>query len=220
MKRKVIFTTLLAIFAFNFFAIAQTPSPSVPKIGYTNLDYILSQLPEAKQIESELQAYEKQLQNQLQSKYGEYEKKLQDYEKSAKSGVMTDVVREDKEKELMNMQKSIREFEENAQSSLQKKQVSLLEPVLEKVQKAIDQVGEENGYSFILSTHADYGGSAIILYAKNKEDNISDLVLKKLGVTPQASTDTKSNTSTNTSTPTNAEPKPANTQQSGAPKKK
>src|SRR4051812_40186665 len=84
----------------------------------------------------------------------------------------------------MGMQTSIKEFETNAQSSMQKKQVSLLEPVLAKIQKSIDQVGAENGYTYIFSTHADYGGSAIILYAKNKEDNISDLVLKKLGVTP------------------------------------
>ena len=36
------------------------------KIGYTNAEYILGLLPEAKQIEADLTAYEKQLQNQLQ----------------------------------------------------------------------------------------------------------------------------------------------------------
>lgn len=207
-KRIVILTTLIAIFACNFLAQAQNNL----KLGYTNLDYILGLLPEAKQIETELQSYEKQLQNQLQGKYTEYEKKIQDYEKASKSGLMTDVVKEDKEKEIMTLQKSIKEFEESAQGSLQKKQVSLLEPVLAKVQKAIDQVGEENGYTYIFSTHADYGGSAIILFAKNKEDNVSDLVLKKLGVTPPApgeapAAGTGTGTGTTTDKPASTAPK-------------
>jgi outer membrane protein len=181
MKNKLLLTVLsLFLTGAAFQAGAQTN----PKLGYTNLDYILGLLPEAKQVETDIQTYEKQLQTQLQSKYADYEKKLKDYQEASSKGLMTDVIKEDKEKELMSMQNSIKEFEQSAQSSLQKKQVSLLEPVLAKVQKAIDAVGAENDYSYIFSTHADYGGSAIILYAKSKEDNISDLVLKKLGVTP------------------------------------
>ena len=38
------------------------------KIGYTNVEYILSFLPETKQVQAEVQAYGTQLQNQLQSK--------------------------------------------------------------------------------------------------------------------------------------------------------
>ncbi len=154
------------------------------KVGYTNLEYILSLLPDAKRIESELQTYEKQLKSQMDSKIADFEKKYQDYEKG--KNMMAEPVRLDKEKELTGMQNSIKEFEETAQSSLQKKQVALLEPVLEKIQKSIEKVAAANGYTYILSTHADYGGSAIILYAKNKDEDISNLVLKDLGVTPPA----------------------------------
>lgn len=187
--KKIIFSLLLisviATASSNLMA-------QVQKIGYTNLDYILGLLPDAKKVETELKTYEEQLQKQLQTKYADYEKKLKDYQDGVAKGVMTDLIKEDKEKELMSMQNSIKEFEEGAKTSMQKKQVSLLEPVLAKVQKAIDEVGKEKDYSYILSTHADYGGSAIILYAKSKEDNISDLVLKKLGVTPPPATDVKS----------------------------
>ncbi len=186
--KKIIFSLLLisviATASSNLMA-------QVQKIGYTNLDYILGLLPDAKKVETELKTYEEQLQKQLQTKYADYEKKLKDYQDGVAKGVMTDLIKEDKEKELMSMQNSIKEFEEGAKTSMQKKQVSLLEPVLAKVQKAIDEVGKEKDYSYILSTHADYGGSAIILYAKSKEDNISDLVLKKLGVTPPPATDAK-----------------------------
>ncbi len=181
MKNRL-FTLVAALFISYTGVFAQAPT----KIGYTNLEYILSLLPDAKRIESELQTYEKQLKSQMDSKIAEFEKKYQDYEKGKTSGLMSDVVRADKEKELTNLQNSIKEFEETAQESLQKKQVALLEPVLEKIQKSIEKVADANGYTYILSTHADYGGSAIILYAKNKEEDISNLVLKDLGVTPPA----------------------------------
>ena len=182
MKNKILFL-VAALLLSSVGAFAQTASTPA-KIGYTNLEYILSLLPDAKRIESELQTYEKQLKSQMDSKIAEFEKKYQDYEKGKTSGLMSEIVTADKEKELTTLQNSIKEFETTAQESLQKKQVTLLEPVLEKIQKSIEKVAAANGYTYILSTHADYGGSAIILYAKNKDEDISNLVLKDLGVTP------------------------------------
>src|ERR1700759_4668313 len=86
---------LLSIGAF-----AQTTTTT--KVGYTNLDYLISLMPEVKQVESELQAYEKQLSTQLESKYQEYQKKMEEYQKGASSGLMSDLVKQDKEKELVN----------------------------------------------------------------------------------------------------------------------
>ncbi len=178
MKNKFILGLLAVFFLGSVSVFAQTP-----KIGYTNLEYILAQLPEAKQIESQLKEFEKQLQNQLQSKYTEYEQKLDTYRKG--QATMAEIVKQDKEQELLSLQNNIREFEEKAQSEMQNKQIALLEPVLNKIQKAIDKVAEENSYTYILSTHTEMGSSAIILYAKNLEDNISDKVLQALGVTPK-----------------------------------
>jgi outer membrane protein len=204
MKNKLVILLTIALMT-GFSAFAQT-TPT--KIGYTNLEYILSLLPDAKRIESELQTYEKQLKSQMDSKVAEFEKKYQDYEKGKSSGLMSDVVKADKEKELTGLQSSIKEFEETAQSSLQKKQVSLLEPVLDKIQKSIEKVAAANGFTYILSTHADYGGSAIILYAKNKDEDISNLVLKDLGVTPPApgTTPTTGGTGTTTAPKTTTTP--------------
>jgi outer membrane protein len=184
-------------------ALAQAPvaTASPIKIGYTNLDYILGLLPKTKEIEAQLKAYETQLQNNLQGKVDEYKSKRAAYEKGA--SMFTDVVKQDKEKELIALENSIREFEENAQTSLQQRQVKLLEPVLDSIQKAIERVAERNGYTYIFSTHADFGGSAIILYARIKEDDISNLVLKELGVTvPPAGIGTSG---------TNVRPNPTNT---------
>lgn len=191
MKTKSIFFSL---FLFVFTAAAVFAQSNV-KIGYTDPEYILSMMNEYKQVESELRSYEKQLQSQLDSKMKEYQLKLESYQQNI--GSYTDLVKQDKEKELIGMQNSIKDFEENALASMQKKQSALLDPLIQKVQKAIDEVAEENNYTYIFSTSAG-SNAAIILYAKNKDEDISDLVLKKLGVTVPAKTETGSTPKTNT----------------------
>lgn len=160
---------------------APTTTNSGPlKIGYTSVEYVLSQMPESKQIESDLKAFSTQLENQLKSKYQEYQTKAEAYQKGAST--MTDVVRADKEKELTNMQQSIQEFQRSADQSLQQKQQTLLKPALDKLQKTIDQVANENGYTYVLNSD---GASPVLLHGP-KDGDISDLVLRKMGITPGA----------------------------------
>ncbi|MCC2546120.1 OmpH family outer membrane protein [Hymenobacter sp. BT175] len=152
------------------------------KIGYTSVEYVLSQMPESKQIESDLKAYSGQLEAQLKSKYAEYQTKAKAYETGA--ATMPDPVKADKEKELTNLQQSIQEFQRSADQSLQQKQQTLLKPALDKLQKTIDAVADENGYTYILNS--DGGGGSPVLLHGPKDGDVSDLILKKMGVTPGA----------------------------------
>ena len=174
-KRK-----LFAAVAF-FFVSAVSFAQAPVKIGYTNVDYVLSQMPESKQIEADLKAYSSQLEAQLKSKYQEFETKGQAYQKGA--ATMTDLVKADKEKELMALRASIEEFQKNADASLQKKQQSLMEPALDKLQQAIDDVAKENGFTYVFNSDAGFGTTPVLLHGP-EDGNISDLVLKKMGVTP------------------------------------
>jgi outer membrane protein len=54
--------------------------------------------------------------------------------------------------------------------------------------KAIDDVAKENGFTMIVTNQIS--GLDVVLYADDQSD-ISDLVLKKMGITPQASTATQ-----------------------------
>ena len=153
------------------------------KIGYTNVDYVLSLMPESKQIESALKTHSTQLETSLQTKVKEFEAKGAEYQKGAST--MTDVIRKDKEKELMNMRSSIEEFQRNAEVSLQQKQQTLLKPAYDKMQKAIDDVAKSNGYTYVFNSDAGAGTAAILLHAP-EDGNISDLVLKQMGITAPA----------------------------------
>ena len=144
------------------------------KIGYTNTDYILSKLPETKQIESDLKTHRNQLGAQLKSKQEEFERKYQSFIDG--QATMTDVVKNDVQTELQALQESIQKFAAEAEKSMQNKQVQLLAPVYEKIDGGIKEVAKEHGYSHVFS-------QGVLLFA-TEEFDISDLVLTKLGVEP------------------------------------
>lgn len=167
MKPKNLWLLIVLMTAGSFTLQAQAL-----KIGYTNTDYILSRLPETKQIESDLKTHRNQLGAQLKSKQEEFERKYQSFIDG--QATMTDVVKNDVQTELQALQESIQKFAAEAEKSMQNKQVQLLAPVYEKIDGGIKEVAKEHGYSHVFS-------QGVLLYA-TEEFDISDLVLTKLGV--------------------------------------
>lgn len=180
MKKLHLTFAAVVIAASSFFASsAQAQAPL--KIGFTSVEYVLSQMPESKQIESDLKAYGSQLEAQLKSKQTAFQTKLDAYQKGG--AAMTPVVKADTEKELQTMQQGLQEFSQTAQQSMQQKQQTLLRPVLDKIQKNIDAVANEQGYTYILNS--DSGSNPILLHGP-KDGDVSDIILKKMGITPTA----------------------------------
>ena len=174
-------TLLVAIFCgILATANAQGTDHPVQKIGYAETDYILAQLPEAKKIESELKTHGAQLENQMKAKYEDYQAKLKAFQ--GLPATTPDAIKSDKERELAGLQENMQKFQQDAQSSYTKKQTDLLDPIYKKIAKAIEEVAKENGFAFIINPQLTSGGD-ILLYNDEKY-NISDLVLKKLGITP------------------------------------
>lgn len=177
MKTKFFASLIAAIMFVGITANAQQ------KIGYTNVDFILNNLPDAKDIESKLKTEKAQYDKLLQDKVADFQRKYEDYQKT--QATMSPVIKADREKELTNQNNAIQEFQQNSEGALQQKQQQLLAPVLDKIDKTIKEVAKENGYVYVFNTDAGPGTTPILLVAPDA-DNISDLVFKKLGVTPPA----------------------------------
>ncbi len=177
----------LSAFALVLFTalLSQAQTPAV-KVGFADVEYIFSQMPESKAIESELQALQTQLKKQIDAKEAEFQKKLAEYQQFGAN--VPEAVRQNTERELRQMQENIEKLQQDAQTEMQRKQKQLMEPVYQKVGKAIEDVAKENGFSIILNNQIS--GLDVILYGDEKLD-VSDLVLKKLGVTPKPATENK-----------------------------
>lgn len=179
--------TLLAALAIGLTitAKAQTETPA-QKIGYADTEYILTQLPKFKQIEAELKTHGAQLENQIKAKAEDFQAKLKAYQ--SMPATTPEAIKADKERELQSLQENYQKFQQDAQSSMQKKQADLMDPIYKQIGKAIEDVAKENGFTFILQPQLPTGGD-VLLYSDEKF-NISNLVLKKLGVTPAATATT------------------------------
>jgi outer membrane protein len=161
-------------------AFAQAPATTPQKVGYVDMDSIFSQMPQYKQVASDLKAHTTQLEAQFKAKSTELETKYKAYQAAA--ATMVDAVRKDKETELSQLQENIQRFQQDAQASVQKKEADLMEPLIRKIGKAIKEVARENGFSLIIN--AQLGGNDVLLFTDEKYD-ISGLVLKKLATQPK-----------------------------------
>jgi outer membrane protein len=151
------------------------------KLGYTNVEFILQNLPESKDIQVKLSTEKAQYEKLYNEKLAEAQKLFEDYQKNEAS--MSAVIKADRQKSLQNKQNELQELQQNSEVAISNKQQELLAPIMEKIQGAIDAVAKDNGYTFVLNSDAGYGTTPVILVAP-ESDNITELVFKKLGVTP------------------------------------
>jgi outer membrane protein len=176
---------LLFVFAFALTTAVSMAQTAPLKIGYADTEYIFAQMPEAKQFETELQTLRTQLKNRYDAKVAEFQKKLKEYQEYGET--VPAAVKQNSERELQQLQQNLQTLEQDSQSELDKKRLALLNPVQTRIGKAIEDVAKENGFSLILNL--GISDLDILLYGDEKL-NVSDLVLKKMGVTPAPATAT------------------------------
>lgn len=145
------------------------------KFGHVDSNQLLSMMPERANAKVELENYAKQLESTLMAMQTEFERKYQDYSTSADS--LSPFIRQTKEAELQEMQQRIQTFQQSAQQDLGQKENELLQPIIAKARKAIDDVAEEGGYIYIF----DIGNGSILHFSSDSED-ILPVVKAKLGI--------------------------------------
>lgn len=160
---------VVALFvAFSVQSQAQTP-----KIGHINFDELVAQMPGQDSINKALENFVGGLESQVQAMQTELEAKYGDYQ--ASQATMSEIIRQTKEKEIMDLQQRMEAFNQQAQYEIQNKQYELSQPLLNKAQKAIQDVAKENGFTYIIN-----GNVQILLYANGTD--IMPLVKAKLGL--------------------------------------
>ena len=147
------------------------------KFGHINSDELIQALPEFDSANVNLEKFRKDLINALELMQVEYNNKTEAYSKDAKN--LTDIVRQTKEQELIDMQRRIQEFQASAQQQLQEKQAELFQPIMAKVDKAIKDIGKENGFVYI---YAVGQGSSLLYFDETKSTNVMPLAKAKLGI--------------------------------------
>ncbi|MCH8902522.1 MAG: OmpH family outer membrane protein [Bacteroidetes bacterium] len=144
------------------------------KIGHINSAKLLEVMPAVKIADSQLDKYARQLDDQNTSLLNEYQFKVDDFQKN--SGTWEDFIKEDKLKEIGDLEARIQNFQTSAQEKLLTKKEELYNPILQTAENAIKAVAKEQGYNYVFDT-----SSGIVLYFEATHD-IMNLVKTKLGL--------------------------------------
>lgn len=163
------------LFAAVVFFAAGTFSNAQSKIAHIDSQALIGEMPATKSAQAEIEKLEKTYQTEIEGMITEYQNKIKRYDAEAAS--QTDDENAKRMQEVETMQRSIREYQGQAQEDLQKKQFELLKPIAEKVQAAITKVAKAKGIEYVLQSTPNNG---IVLVA-NGYDLMAD-VKKELGL--------------------------------------
>ena len=145
------------------------------KIGYVDSNEIMSNFEEVRQVQVNLEKEQRRLEGDLNNLISRLDSLKQDYQRQRL--LMSESRRNEKENEITNMEKSIQKFQLDKfgpEGEIYKKQNQLLKPVLGKIDAAIQQVGSDRGYDFILDAM-----SGALLYALDSH-NLTEAVMDEL----------------------------------------
>ncbi|MCD4771900.1 MAG: OmpH family outer membrane protein [Bacteroidales bacterium] len=166
---KALFILAIIISSTNLLT-AQT----VTKFGHIDSNKLIEQMPGRDTVEARITKYRMELQSTIQSMISEYQTKIQEYQ--ANAATMSEIIKQTKEKEIQDLEGRIQQFQQTADQDLQNYQSQSFTPILERAKKAIEDVANENEYTYIF----DVGTGALLFYERG--DDIMPLVKKKLGI--------------------------------------
>lgn len=156
-----------------FVALAGKVSAQELKFGHINVQQVVADLPEKKAADAQLQAEAKKLQDQLKVMSDDLEKKYADYMSQRDS--LPDLIRATKEKEIQDLDTRIKQYNQMAQQTLAQKEQQLLQPIIQKVQNAINEVGKEKGLIYIFDI-----SSQVVVYHSDQSIDCGSFVKEKL----------------------------------------
>jgi len=143
------------------------------KIGHINSNEILALLPDVKAADAQLQRYAKQLDDEIKRQYGEYQQK---YTALMSDTTLPKSVMDAKAQELASLESNITQLQQSSQDQMLKKKDELYQPILAKIDRAIQSVAKEQHYTYIIDA-----STGALVYGVDTYD-ITPYVKKKLGI--------------------------------------
>ena len=169
MKRLIRFALVAAMFVAG----VTTVSAQQVKLGYIKFDELVTSMPEYKTAGEEFEKKVQEIETQRTKMQEEWTAAVKEYEE--KAATFTQIVRQAKEQEIMQMQQRIQSFVELAQQELQSVNEQLMSPIYEKAKKTVDEVAKANGFTYVLDAGA-------LIYTAPEAIDLMPMVKSKLGI--------------------------------------
>lgn len=122
------------------------------KFGHVDVQSIMESMPEFIKARGDLEALSKQYENDLKAMQDEIQRKSDEYEKN--KSTMNATMQEETEAGLNELFQKYQQAYQDNQQDLQKAQQEKLQPIQEKIFQAINNVGKDGGYVYIMQANS------------------------------------------------------------------
>jgi outer membrane protein len=126
------------------------------RIGIVDIESIINSSPDYKRIEGSLKKKSEELGRPLQQREQELGQQIQEFQKQAQAGIIKDEARKRKESEFQHKIQDIQKSRDTAAKSFQEYYQQAMKPLMEKMNKAVAQVAEENNLDIIFPKAGTY----------------------------------------------------------------
>ncbi len=175
--RFVLFAPALLIAAAAF---APSAGAQAARFGYLDPDIIIVRMPEYSGVQSQLQARQREIAAELQSREDSIRTEIESLRALSQSSVTTPQARQDREQGVMRMQADYEQRQQAGLQELGRREAELLQPVLERLQTAIDEVAAEQNLAMVFAARAN--NAPVLLYASDAAVNLTEPVMTRLGL--------------------------------------
>lgn len=118
------------------------------KFGHVNASEIMQAMPEFTKARTEIEALQKQYEDDLKSMQDELQKKADAFEKE--QATLPDNIKQRREAELNEMYQKIQQSYQDNQQALQKASSEKMQAIQAKVMEAVNAIGKDGGYVYIM----------------------------------------------------------------------
>ena len=148
-------------------------------VGVMSPDEVIDAMPEATQVQTQLEQFIEQRQNNFQSRYQEWISSLTEYSELMEAGALNEQQQLEHEDRLAESQEELNNMQILMEQQIQTRQAELFNPLLIKVEEAMAAVSEELGLDFVLNRTSNTG-DPIVYYASERAQDITQQVIEKV----------------------------------------
>lgn len=163
-------------FLISLLSMAVFTAISAQKIGHLDSQALLAEMPEVRGAESNLEAFQAQLTKRGEKMITDFQAKYQELAQKEQAGEIAPKALEEETKKLKEEEIKIQAYEQEMQQKVVARRDELLQPILDRVNAAIEEVSIAKGYDYIIDL-----SSGTLLFADD-EFNITEAVREKLGM--------------------------------------
>ena len=156
-------------------AVAVAPAQA-QKIGFVDQQAILASMPGMQDVQQQIQREMKEQQRQLQQKRQAFQKKVQQFQQQ--QSLLDDSARAERKRQLQKRQQELQQSTRKRQKQMQQRRRKLMQPLLKKLQGAIDKVAAQQELEAVMRQE-------VLLYDDQTSDRVVDIsrdVAQELGI--------------------------------------